>query len=110
MTKIDTKYKIEKLKEWELKSLIEKNEIEKLTLKFVLSISIFIIIFILISPYLPPIKPGREFNPPKNLNEYIQDISFAAILIFSILFITFTFEYFRNRVDEKSAIKKIGNF
>ena len=110
MIKVDTKYKTEKLKEWELKSLLEKNELGKLTLKFVLSISIFIIILILISPYLPPTRPGNEFNPPKNLNEYIEEISFSAILIFSFLFLIFSFEYLRNKIDEKSAIKKIGNF
>lgn len=110
MAKIDTKYKTEKLKDWELKSLLEKNEHEKLTLKSVLPISIFIIIFILISPYFPPIRPGHEFNPPKNLNEYIDVISFTTIIIFSILFLTFTFEYLRNKIDEKNAIKKIGNF
>ncbi len=110
MAKIDTKYKTENLKDWELKSLLEKNELGKLTLKFILSISIFIIIFILISPYFPPIRLGREFNPPKNLNEYLEDISFSAILIFSILILMFTFEFLRNKIDEKYKIKKNGNF
>jgi hypothetical protein len=110
MRKVDLKYKTENLKEWELKSLSEKNEFGKLTVKFILSISLFIVIFILIFPYLPPIKPGREYNPPKNLNEYFEDISFTAILIFSILFLTYTFKFLRNKIDEKSNIKKVGNF
>lgn len=110
MRNVDLKYKTENLKEWELKSLSERNEFGKLTVKFILSISFFTMIFILISPYFPPIKPGREFNPPKSLNEYIEDISFTSILIFSILFLTFTFEFLRNKIDEKSKIKKVGNF
>ena len=110
MRNIDLKYKTESLKEWELKSLSEKNEFGKLNLKFILSISLFLLFFILISPYLPPTKPGHKFIPPKNLNEYYEDIIFAAILIFSILFLTFTFDFLRNKIDEKSKIKKVGNF
>jgi hypothetical protein len=110
MRNLDIKYKTKSIEEWELKSLSEKNENEKFNFKFILSISLFLVPFILISPYLPSIKSSHEFNPPQNLNEYFEDIIFAAILIFSILFLTFTFDFLRNKIDEKSKIIKVGNF
>ena len=110
MRNVDIKYKTESLKEWELKSLTEKNEFGKLNFKFILSILLFALIFILVSPYLPPIKTGREFKPPKSLNEYFEAISFSAIIIFSILFTSFIFGFLRNKIDEKSNLKKFGDF
>ena len=110
MTHIDLKYNTENLKEWELKSLSEKNELGKFTFKFLLSISFGLFVFILLSPYFPPLRPGNKFNPPKSLSEYFDDISITAIIICSILFLTFGFEFVRNKIDNKSKIKKVGNF
>jgi hypothetical protein len=94
MRNIDIKYKTKSIEEWELKSLSEKNENEKFKFKFILSISLFLVPFMLISPYLPSIKSSHEFNPPQNLNGYFEDIIFAAIIIFLILFLTFTFDFY----------------
>ncbi len=110
MRKVDLKYKSENLKEWELKSLSDKNESEKLSIKMILSISLFLTGLILIIPYFPPIKPGREFNPPENISEYVEEVYLTAIVLFLIFFLIFTIDLLRNKIDEKWKIKKVGDF
>lgn len=110
MRKVDSEYRLENLKEWEIKSLSEKNELEKPTLKFIFQSLFFIIVLALIVPYFPVIKPGRTFNPPQSINEYFKDVSFTVLVIFSILFFSIIFSFLRNKIDEKGKMKKVGNF
>ena len=110
MTTIDRKYKTQNLEKWEMESLFEKNRLEKPTIKTIITTFSFLIILALILPYLPPIKAGHEYSPPENLHDYFEKVLLAAILLFSILFFTFIFNFLRNKIDEKMKLKRVGTF
>jgi len=110
MNRIDTTYRTQSLEKWEMEGLSEKNKLEKPTIKSIFSTFSFLIILVVVLPYLPPLKTRCEYNPPSNFTEYFRDVSFAAILLFSILFLTFGFAILRNKIDEKRKVKKVGTF
>lgn len=111
---IDKVYRKEQLLDWERKSLTEKcsefSFSNKSTLKTLFFVTLGLVIFGFLAPYIPPRRIYYDWNPPENFDEYkfrlTSYLFFVPTIPIFILFIT----NLRNKIDLKINKKLTANF
>ncbi|MBC5993223.1 hypothetical protein [Pontibacter cellulosilyticus] len=111
---IDTKYRTERLLEWEVQSLSGKYGTFSLSKKstWVSLGIIFLVIFVssFIMPFFPPRYGWGNWSPPKTLDDYESRVSSFLIVIPLILLIGLAYLIIRNTIDLNLGIKRTANF
>ena len=109
-TKVDKAYRIEKLLDWEYKSLKERFSLtDKISWQDFVTPIIIIFAISLVAPFLPSLHARPNWKPPTTIDEYVHIVA-TIWIVYPISFVALSaFRIIRNFIDLHRGVKRTAN-